>query len=108
MTAFYAIPKAVTTQAGIKMAQSYRNVQLRTITLHKESCNNLKHTENLSSPPFSQQFVTSSCSEKNESSLRHPVLRFNINFNTIIPSTYGSINWSLSLGVSFEIYFNNM
>jgi hypothetical protein len=45
MTAFYSIPKAVTTQAGIKIARPYRNVQLRTITLHKEGCNYQKHRE---------------------------------------------------------------
>jgi hypothetical protein len=45
ITAFYPIPKAVTIQAGIKMAQSYRNVQLRTITLNKEGCNYQKHRE---------------------------------------------------------------
>jgi hypothetical protein len=36
MTAFYPIPKAVITQADIKMARSYRNVQLRTIILPKK------------------------------------------------------------------------
>jgi hypothetical protein len=45
MTDFYPIFKVVTTKAGIKIAPSYRNVQLRTITLHKESCNYQKHRE---------------------------------------------------------------
>ena len=36
MTDFYSIPKAVTIQAGIKMARSYRNVQLRTITFTRK------------------------------------------------------------------------
>jgi len=46
MTAFYPIPKSVTTQADIKMARSFRNVQLRTITLNKEGCNYQNHREN--------------------------------------------------------------
>ena len=86
MTSFYPIRKAVTTQAGIKMARSYRNVRLRTITLHKEGVI-IKNVEKIEFTVIFTTVVTSSCSETNESSLRHPILRFNINFNIMITST---------------------